>query len=226
MIESIAFVPDGNRRYAAKTGIDYWDAYRQGFDKAEQVLDWCYDAGIKEVTLWGASTENVRNRPEDEMKILLGLYRQYLIKLLNSPKLHKRQINVQFVGKGEFLRRPELADVISKIKAATVTYDAHRFNVALAYGGREELVSAFKKYASENDVHDLDEAKLGRYMYVTKEPQLIVRTSGVKRLSGYLLWQSAYSELYFTDKLWPEFSYDDFQDALNYYDTAKRNFGH
>lgn len=224
MLRRIAIIPDGTRRYARKKNIPLLDAYEIGFKKVEQVLDWCLEQGeIKEATLWGLSTENI-NRPSNELALLNKLYKSHLKELLDHPKVHDNQVNVRVVGNRELLHNG-IGRIIDDVHEATKDYDHFRINLALAYGGRDEILYAFRRFITENDISKLNEETFSKYLYIPNSPDLIIRTSGVQRLSGYMLWQAAYSEIYFTPKLWPEFDREEFFKAVEFFKDTKRNFG-
>lgn len=224
MLRRIAIIPDGTRRYARKMNIPLIDAYEIGFDKVEQILDWCLEQGdIHEATLWGLSTENI-NRPSLELDLLSELYKSHLKELLDHPKIHDNQVNVRVVGNKEFLQNG-IGKIIDDVQESTKDYDHFKLNLALAYGGRDEILSAFRKFITEKDISKLNEETFSKYLYIPNSPDLIIRTSGVQRLSGYMLWQAAYSEIYFTPKLWPEFNKEEFFKAIEFFENTKRNFG-
>ncbi len=222
MLESIAVIPDGNRRYAKKSNLSLLEAYEKGFSKAEEFLDWCLEKGIKEVTMWAFSTENLK-RPKEELSLLERLFSKHLSELAENEKVHRNKVKVRIIGMKEYLSK--FSKEIKKIKTATKDYSSFVLNIALGYGGKEELLTAFKQAVSKKPVHEITEQDITENLYVKKSPDLIIRTGGYQRLSGYLLWQSAYSELFFSKKLWPEFSRQDFEKAIEFYSSSKRNFG-
>ncbi len=216
----IAVIPDGNRRYARKKEISLKEAYELGFKKAEQVLDWCLERGdVEEVTLWGLSTENFR-RNKKQLKLLNKMFKQKLNELLNSEKLYSNEVKVRVVGEPNFLKT--LEPLVSGIYEKTRSHRKFNLNIALAYGGKYELLNAFNKLAGKKKITEKDVEK---NLMIPGDVDLIIRTSGVQRLSGYLLWQSAYAELFFTKQLWPELTKKEFNRAFEFLKATKRNFG-
>ncbi len=214
---TVGFIPDGNRRYARKKGITLDQAYSEGFDTAENVLDWCDAAGVKNVILWGFSTENFR-RSEQERELLFSLFSEHLKRMYESKKLVERKSRVLFAGVKEFLDDPRISKWVRKIEEKTREFAGKTVYIALGYGGRAELLQALRERVER-------ESDVLKRLWIPLEPDLIIRTGGYQRLSGFMLWQAAYSELYFTKKLWPEFDETEFKNALKFYASSQRNFG-
>ncbi|MCJ8332472.1 MAG: di-trans,poly-cis-decaprenylcistransferase [Lentisphaeria bacterium] len=231
----IGIILDGNRRWAKIKGLSkVIDGHARGADKLEEVLDWCYESGIEIVTIWIFSTENF-SRPQEEVDELLELIEARIRDLEKSPTVHSRELNVGFIGRIELLP-DSLQEAIEQLKKSTANYNKHKLNVAIAYGGREEIVDGVRCCISESleggkDIdtilEELDHHAIDKHMYLTDspEPDLIIRTSGEIRLSGFLLWQSAYSEYYFCDTFWPQFRKIDYLRALRSYDQRQRRYG-
>jgi len=216
----IAVIPDGNRRYAKKKNISLKEAYELGFKKAEEVLDWCLERGdVDEVTLWGLSTENFR-RNKNQLKLLNKLFKEKLMELLDSEKVYINKVRVRIVGASDFLNT--LEPLVSKIHEKTKKHDKFNLNIALAYGGKFELLNAFNKLSGKKNITGKD---IEENLLIPGDVDLIIRTSGTQRLSGYLLWQSAYAELFFTKQLWPELTKKEFNKAFDFLKVTKRNFG-
>ncbi len=219
VLNTVGFIPDGNRRYAKKSSVSLMEAYSKGFENAENVLDWCEETGVKNVILWGFSTENFY-RSEEEKELLFSLFPEYLKRMHDSEKLVQRKARVHFAGVPDFLEHENIRGWVKKIEAKTSGFDSGKnIYICLGYGGRKELFDVFRRnsFGSEEEVL--------KRLWVPVEPDLIIRTGGYQRLSGFMLWQSAYSELYFTKKLWPEFGKNDFEKAVEFYNSSKRNFG-
>ena len=225
MLHAIAIIPDGTRRYAKKHGIALNEAYEKGFDKVEEVLDWFLEQGeVKEATFWGLSTENAYNRPREELGLLNELYKVHLEELLENKKIFNNKVRVRIIGdRGVF--QDDLRAVMKRVEDATASHDKFSLNLALAYGGKSELLNAVKTASTEKPVASLTEKDIEKHLAVQTNPDLVIRTSGIQRLSGYLMWQSAYSELFFSKALWPEFSREDLQEAVDFYKNTQRNFG-
>ena len=196
------------------------------------MLDWCEEFGIKIITLYVLSAENL-TRDDDELHYLFDLIKTRLEKLYNDPRIHKNRMRVKAIGRVELL--PEsLREVLNRLENATKDYDNHYLNIAIAYGGQHELVDAVKKIATKIkegslDVNSIDKDVIESCLYTSHLPQpspdMILRTSGEKRLSGFLIWQSAYSELVFMDVFWPEFRKIDLMRAIRTFQKRTRKFG-
>lgn len=196
------------------------------------MLDWCEELDIKIITLYVLSTENL-DRTNKEVEYLFELIHQRLEKLYNDPRIHKNKMRVKAMGRTELL--PDfIIDVLKRLDDATKGYDRHYLNIAIAYGGQNELVDAVKKIAARikdgsidvNDISkDIIEANLYTAHLPQQSPDLILRTSGEQRMSGFLLWQGAYSELIFMDILWPEFRKIDLLRAIRTFQKRSRRAG-
>ena len=226
----IGIITDGNRRYAMALGISTDEGHVAGKNKLEDVLDWCREIGIKVVTVYAFSTENFR-RDKKEINFLFKLINQSLIDLMNDERVKKYHIGVKVIG--EKINLPDfLVNTIREVEEATSANKDFRLNLAVGYGGREEIINAVRKILKDGmegkiTPSDISEAKFREYLYDGNipDPDLILRTSGEERVSNFLIWQSAYSELYFTDVYWPEFRKVDFLRAIKSYQMRKRRFG-
>ncbi len=204
----------------------------EGADAVENLLDWCEEFDIKIITLYVLSEENL-DREDLELEYLYGLIKNRLEKLYNDPRIHRNEMRVKAIGKIELL--PEtLKDVLQRLDDATKNYNKHFLNIAIAYGGQNELVDAVKKIGEKIksgtlDVDKIDKEEIEANLYTAHLPQsspdMILRTSGEKRLSGFLMWQSAYSELIFMDVFWPEFRKIDLMRAIRTFQKRKRRLG-
>lgn len=221
----IAIIPDGNRRWARKKGISYKDAYATGIRHIGDVLKWCKELDIPMLTMWGFSTDNAK-RDHGEISVLFDLFRKNLQEAIESDDRNKRELRVRFFGRmGIF---PRLIRQMIK-KAEEMTAGAERryqLNLLLGYGGREELIDAVNSIL-KSGMHTVDEKTISNSIYTKgiPDPDLIIRTSGEQRMSGFMPWQGCYSEFYFSKKLWPDFSKKDFLDAVGEYAKRKRRFG-
>ena len=228
----IGIILDGNRRWARNHSLDPSMGHYYGADKTEEVLRWCLDLGIKTITLYVFSTENF-NRPKREVERLMELFEERLQRLKESRDIHEHKVRVKVIGRINLLPR-RLQRIIKEIEAMTNDYDEHFLNLAIAYGGRAEIIDAAKKLVEkvlngELSIENIDEETFARNLYTShlpkQDPDLIIRTSGEERLSGFLLYQSAYSELCFIDVYWPEFRRIDLLRAIRTYQSRKRRFG-
>ncbi|RKU08511.1 di-trans,poly-cis-decaprenylcistransferase [Candidatus Poribacteria bacterium] len=235
----IGIILDGNRRYAKTEG--FFDAakrqygHSEGGDKLEEVLHWCDELGVKIVSIWICSLDNFVNRKEEEVEEIFNVIETKMRSLLTIEGLHTNQIKVRPMGELKLLPL-SLQEAIRDVEEATKNYDKFILNVAVAYGGREEIVEAFRRYLkselAEGKVPDeiaaeLNADKIASHLYTSNlpDPDLIIRTSGEIRLSGFMLWQSAYSEYYFCDTYWPGFRKIDFLRAIRDYSHRERRFG-
>lgn len=226
----LGIITDGNRRYANEKGISSNDGHVKGKDKLEEVLQWCMDVGIKIVTVYGFSTENLKRSP-DEVNFLFKLINDSLVDLMNDKRVRENGIRVRVIGQKKHL--PDyLKKTIKKAEESTSKYDNFRFNLAIGYGGREEILDGIKKIARDYknnriNLEDINEDVFRKYLYDSSlpDPDLILRTSGEERVSNFLLWQSAYSELYFTEVYWPDLRKVDFLRAIRTYQSRQRRYG-
>ena len=231
-IEHIAIILDGNRRWATENELNPWLGHKKGAETVERLLDWCEKLNVKFVTLYTFSTENFR-RPTDEIQEIMRIAEEKFRKLLRDERIHKNKVHVKVIGRVNLL--PEsLRQLIGEVEKATENYDNQFLNFAFAYGGRAEILDAAKIIAQkvktgELTLNDVNESTFEKYLYTAhmpkQEPDLIVRTSGEERMSGFLLWQAAYSELCFLDVYWPDFRLIDLLRAIRTFQKRKRRYG-
>lgn len=228
----IALILDGNRRWARKQIVGAGIGHFRGADAVENLLDWCEELGIRIVTLYVLSAENL-NRQGEEITRLYELIEARLHKLYNDPRIHRNKMRVRAIGRSELLPQ-SIRDILAKLDEATKGYDRRYLNIAMAYGGQNELVDAVRKIGfkireGSLDVEKITPQEIESNLYTSYLPQsspdMVLRTSGEKRLSGFLLWQSAYSELVFMDILWPEFRKIDLLRAIRTFQKRKRRMG-
>ncbi|MDH7506767.1 MAG: polyprenyl diphosphate synthase [Candidatus Thermoplasmatota archaeon] len=226
----VAIIMDGNRRFAKELGLPPDTGHLFGRDKLEEVLEWCFDLGIKNLTVYAFSTENF-NRYDNEVKNLMNLCRKELEKASKDSRIHKNQVKIRVIGRLDLLP-DDISKAALNVMNKTKNYDKYSLNIAIAYGGREEIIQAIKKIASdvkENKlkIEDIKESIVSKYLYTNglPDPDLVLRTSGEERISNFLLWQLAYSELYFSDVYWPAFQKRDFLKAIRTCQQRKRRFG-
>ena len=224
-LEHLGIIMDGNRRFAKQLLKNPWNGHTWGARKVEEVLDWCYEQNIHIVTFYALSLENLNTRPKKELNFLMNLFKKEFTSENFNNKIHKNKTCVRFFGKLELLPN-ELQEIVQNIVITTKNYNDTYLNFAIAYSGRQEIIDAIKKI-DLNDIETLTPQKLEKKLDTCglKDPDLIIRTSGEKRLSGFLLWQSAYSEYCFIDKLWPELNKEDFINAIEDYNKRQRRFG-
>ena len=226
----VAIIMDGNRRFAAELGLPPDAGHLFGRDKLEEVLEWCFDLKIKNLTVYAFSTENF-DRDNNEVKTLMTLCRNELEKASRDSRIHKNKVKIRVIGRLDLLP-DDISNSAQIVMDKTKDYNNYSLNIAIAYGGREEIIQAIQKIASEVKedklkIEDIKESIVSKYLYTNglPDPDLILRTSGEERISNFLLWQLAYSELYFSDVYWPAFQKRDFLKALKTCQQRKRRFG-
>jgi len=233
--QHVGLILDGNRRFARAVGLtDVVEGHRLGAEKLEEVLTWCEELSIRMVSIWILSTENLQRAP-DEVAGLLSLIERKMRDTARNPKTHTKRMRIRAIGKLEILP-PSVREAIREAEEATRDYDHFFLNVAVGYGGRQEIVDAARSLlrdqfaqglSPERIIEEVTPENLEKYLYTydLPDPDLIIRTSGEVRLSGFLLWQSAYSEYYFCDAYWPAFRRIDLLRAIRSYQQRERRFG-
>jgi len=228
----IGIILDGNRRWAESHSYKRSVGHRFGAEKAKELLEWCHELNIKTMTLYVLSIENLQRSPK-EIKELLDLLGEKLNDLFQDERIHKYSIHVKALGKIDLLP-DSIRKLLLNIEKATEDYNEHYLNIAIAYSGRLEIVDGVKSIIEKvrhGEINPLDITPkiIEEHLYTSHlphpEPDLIVRTSGEERLSGFLLWQSAYSEFFFIETYWPEFRKIDLMRAIRTYQERKRRFG-
>jgi undecaprenyl diphosphate synthase len=226
--QHIAIIMDGNGRWAEKHTIGRIRGHRKGAQAVRTVVRTCREIGIKYLTLFAFSTENWE-RPEKEVRALMFLLEEYLTKELEE--LQKQEIRLITIGEIERLNQ-SVKEKLLQVKESTLKNDKMVLNLALSYGAKDEIIRAVKKIIEDNktgkiDIDKLNKETFGNYLYTfgMPDPDLLIRTSGECRISNFLLWQLAYTELYFTKVLWPDFTKDDLFKAINSYQKRERRFG-
>ena len=230
--EHIAIILDGNRRWASEKEINPWLGHEKGAETVEKLLDWCLKLNVKYVTLYTFSTENFARNPT-EVEEIMRIAGERFLKLLTDERIHKNKVHVKVLGRTNMLP-DDLQQRIHDVEKATAGYDNQFLNFAFAYGGRAEIVDATKAIAEQVKEgklkpEDIKESTVEKYLYTAhmtkQDPDLIIRTSGEERLSGFLVWQSAYSELVFLDVYWPDFRFIDLLRAIRTFQRRKRRYG-
>ena len=226
----LAIIMDGNRRFAFKNHLAKGVGHRIGKEKLEEVLDWVLEIEIPWFTVYALSTENL-NRKGDELDTLFGLYIEGLMDIAEDERIHENEVKVQIIGRRELLPK-NLNDAIDYAENRTKDYNKFVFTVCLAYGSREEMIHAIRSIAEDHasgelPIESIDENSVSDRLYTADmpDPDLIIRTSGEERISNFLLWQMAYSELYFSDVFWPSFSKKELLKAVKAFQQRGRRFG-
>lgn len=237
----LGIIMDGNRRFAKDKGVQTGEGHKKGSEKLKDVIRWCYDMDVRVLTVWAFSTENF-SRDKKEVDDLFNLMSRELTALKDHEVIRKHQVKVNVIGEKQFL--PEfLLNSIQQLEMSTAHYTNYIFNIAIAYGGREELGTSFRnsilqELSSSNDLQQIRNKvqnwsmqesieSINKNTYFSNQPEvdLILRTSGEKRLSGFMLWNCVHSELYFVENTWPNFSKLDFLKALKNFNQRDRRFG-
>ena len=227
----VSIIMDGNRRFAWNKSSKTAVGHAEGKEKLKEVMDWVLDLGVPYFTVYALSTENISERDSEELEILYDLYVSGLEEISTDPRIHDRGVKVQVVGRLEMLPT-RVRESIENAENLTSQYSDFTFTVCLAYGGREEIVDAVKSVATDYasgslDINSINSSEITKRMYAAElpDPDLVIRTSGEERISNFLLWQIAYSELHFTDVFWPSFSKSDLYEAIESYQYRRRRYG-
>jgi undecaprenyl diphosphate synthase len=226
-LKSIGFILDGNRRYSKKKGISYQKAYQKGANKALNIIEHIYKKhkSIDQVFMYTLSCENLKNRSKKEIKELFKLIKD---NLENLKKIENKNIEVKIIGRiNELKKYPSVYNIIKKTNKKEKTNSRLKVYLCFNYNGRYEILDAINKIIKKKRKKEITETEFRKYLYNKNiiDPQIIVRTSGVSRLSGFMLYYSAYSELLFINKLWPEINTNDVDRIIKNYKNIKRNFG-
>lgn len=227
-LKHIAIIMDGNRRWAEKRGLPRVAGHKKGAETVVQIAKAMKELGVEYLTLYAFSTENWKRSPE-EVGALMQLLRQYLDG--DFKELQKNDVKICFIGERHMLA-PDIAEKMEKLEKATAENKSLVLQIALSYGSRQEIVNAAKKIAERvknGDIllNDIDEQTFSDMLYTAEvpDPDLLIRTSGEQRISNYLLWQIAYTELFFTETLWPDFNKQELNTIIESYQTRERRYG-
>ncbi len=226
----VGIILDGNRRFAKQQKQTSTFGHTIGAQRIDEVLDWCFEAGVKVVTIYVFSTENF-TRKEEEVHHIMGIAQERFETVARSEVIHRHEVRVRAIGQLGLLPK-SLLTAIKEAEDTTAEYNHFQLNVAIGYGGRTEIVDAVRSIAEKVqkgtlNPSEISDSTIEKHLYTAgiADPELIIRTSGEERLSGFLLWQSAYSELYFADVYWPDIRKIDFWRALRTYQQRDRRFG-
>lgn len=219
-LKHIAFIMDGNGRWAKARGMERPEGHKEGVKVFERVANTCFEFGLEAVTFYAFSTENWK-RPPEEIQTIMSLLAMYLDKCGDS--LIKNEVRFRVIGDKAGLDK-DLRKKIKKLENESKQFK-RTLNVAINYGGRDEIVYACQRLVSEGKEINKENFSLALYTEDCVDPDMIIRTAGERRLSNFLLWQSSYSELYFTDVLWPDFTDEDLKLAINDFYSRRRRYG-
>jgi len=222
----IAIIMDGNGRWAKRRGLPRKAGHAVGAEKFRQIATYCKDIGIEFLTVYAFSTENWK-RPVDEVEAIMGLLEKYLHEAIGQ--MERDRVKMKFFGDTTILS-PSLQNLIRETEEISKRFDGVQVNICLNYGSRDEILRAVEQYAmafADGSAPKLTEESFGNYLYSAgvPDPDLIIRPSGERRLSNFLLWQSAYSEFYFTDVLWPDFTPRELDRAILAFQKRDRRYG-
>jgi undecaprenyl diphosphate synthase len=215
--KAVAIIMDGNGRWAAERGLPTLEGHRQGARTLKQTVKDSVRVGLDELCVYAFSTENWA-RPSDEVEGLMSMFAELI--LSETPELHEEGVRMRFIGRREGVS-PELVEKMEWAEHETASNDRLRLFVAFNYGGRAEILDAAERYTGGGE----EAFRAGLYAPDMSDPDLVIRTSGERRLSNYLLWQTAYAELVFLDVLWPDFTLEHLQEALREFEARQRRFG-
>jgi len=223
-IRHLAIIPDGNRRYARKFGLAAWKGHKIGIDNMKKIAIAAFrDFKISVLTIYSFSSKNFK-RPSSEVNALMKLFVQTFEQLSKSEDIHRYKVRVRAIGKMSALPQ-EVRAAIRKAETLTAHYSKFSLNLAVAYDGRQEIIEATKILTARRNRITEKSLTKATWFGGFPPPDLIIRTSGEQRLSGFLLWGSTYSEFFFSNKLWPEFRVPDLRKAISYYKSRQRRFG-
>ena len=219
-LNHVGIIMDGNRRWAKRHLLSSFDGHKQGVENFKEIARYSNKIGIKNLTVYAFSTENWR-RTQEEVNYLLNLFEKYLTGVLEEFDIEN--VKIRFIGDmSKFSQK--IQDLILQIEQKSCQNTGMILNIAVNYGSREEICSAIKKISSQEFNNNITEKEISNNI-LSPDLDLVIRTGGEKRLSNFMLWQSAYAELYFTDILWPDFTVHDLEDALKDYSKRTRKFG-
>lgn len=224
----IGIIMDGNRRFSRRLMMKPWKGHEWGAEKVKKVFEWCREYNIKEITLYTFSIQNF-NRPKKEFDYLMKIFSENFEKLKDDKRLTEYGMRINVIGR-LWMFPKDVQEKIKFVVEKTKNNNKYIVNFAMAYGGREEVIDATKKIAEQVkegtlDIDDINENTFSRNLYFSDEPDFIIRTGGDHRTSNFLPFQSAYSEWIFIDKMWPEFSKEDFESAIMNFAKRERRFG-
>jgi len=226
----IGIICDGNRRFAHTLGEIVWFGHERGANKIYDVLEWCKEMGVTSITLWLFSTENF-SRSKEEVDTLFKIAEDFGYKFLKYKKTYENKVKFSFIG--DISLFPENIQILIKeMEEKTKDHTGLKFNIAGGYGGKQEIIDAVKLIAKKIECGDLKSEQITKelfeaQMYSAQVPDvdLVIRTSGEQRTSGFLMWKTDYAEYFFSEKYWPEFTKEDFLKAIMAYSNRKRRYG-
>lgn len=231
MIDHVAIIPDGNRRWAKAHGKTSEEGHLQGFERTREIIETAFLGKVKNLTLWGASLDNLSKRPEEEVRHLYGGFQRYIKDLLTYKEIHKQKIKVNILGKWQEIFPKPLQKVIQKAIDATQDYSNYTLNFLLGYNGDEEMLQAIQQIteqAAHNPTLKVTSELVKQHLYTKDLPpvDLLIRSGGEPHNSvGFMMWDTANAQYYFTDTNYPDFTIEEFNTALEEYHKREQRKG-
>lgn len=225
----IAIIPDGNRRWAKERGLDLWKGHEAGAENTEALMNKALGMGVSHISIWGSSLENLQKRPLAEKRELLRIYEEYFSKLVENETVHDNEVKINFIGRWEEQFPKSLKKVMERCLEVTEKYSERSLNFFLAYSGDDELIEAVRKIVSSGIGADEVNGMILKNNLMTKNllpVDYLIRTGGEPHLSaGFMMWDIANAQLYFSDSLYPDFNDLKFEEAMEEYEKRQRRFG-
>lgn len=225
----VAVIPDGNRRWARSRGLEPWKGHETGSENTEALIKEARRIGIRELSFWGSSLDNLKKRPLAEKEALLRIYRTYFKRLIDSREVFEDEVRVRFIGRWREQFPAALRELLSDIEERTRKHSKYFLNFFLAYGGVDDMTEAFRKAAERGlSGKDIDEESVKSCLMTAELPpvDLLIRTGkGFHNSSGFLMWDTADSQLYFSDDMFPDFGPEAFRSAIGDFSNRERRFG-
>lgn len=225
----VAIIPDGNRRWAKGKGLKPWEGHEEGAKNTEKLVHKALELGVKYLSLWGASLENLKKRPLQEKRALLAIYEKYFSRLIENETIHENKVQVNFIGHWEEQFPESLKRIIRKVIERTKNYQGRALNFMMAYNGDDEMIEAVKKIVKKSIVlKDITAREIKRNLMTKDLPavDLLIRTGGDPHLStGFMMWDIANAQLFFSEKFYPDFRENELQEAIEEYQRRERRDG-
>ncbi|PIN73826.1 di-trans,poly-cis-decaprenylcistransferase [Candidatus Woesearchaeota archaeon CG10_big_fil_rev_8_21_14_0_10_45_16] len=227
-VKHVGIILDGNRRFAKRLMMQPWKGHELGFEKLKKLFEWCKQLDIRELTLYCFSMQNF-NRPKLEFDFLMDIFEKAGNEAAEDENVHQNKIRIKAVGRTHLFPQ-KVQDALKRAEEATKNYSGYIVNLALAYGGQEEIVDAVKKIGRQIEAGEITDEQITKELieknlYLSSQPDLIIRTGGDHRTSNFLIWQSWYSEWFFLEKTWPEFEKEDLIAVIEEFTQRERRFG-
>jgi undecaprenyl diphosphate synthase len=225
----VVIIPDGNRRWAKERNLLPWEGHKAGAQNTEKLLRKALDLGVKCFSLWGSSVDNLQRRPLEEKKELLKIYEEYFIKILSSKDIHENEVKINFIGRWEEQFPTSLKKIIHDCIDATKNYSKNMLNFFLAYSGDDEMVEAIKKIVKKEISPESISSGIIKQNLMTQDLPVVdfmIRTGGEPHLSaGFMMWDTANSQLYFSEKYFPDFGANELEEAVKEFSRRERRLG-